>query len=87
MSGFFSQNFRIGKGLAMLHNKYPNRLPWGLNKEINTWLVLLLMAFKAIRFSVIGRYSKDNNTTADYYLDFLRRFAVRIGYISERIKL
>jgi len=91
LKDFFSQHIRVGRGIAMLHNKYPNRLPWSFYKEISTWCSLLGLFLITIQKIIADKlyYNKSENKdrTKDNYFDLIRKTAVRLGFIWENLKI
>jgi len=83
---FFSQHVRTGRGIAHLRTKYPERLPWSWQKEIQAWGAVAVFAWMACRAAI--RHRSLNYKRADvydYYFTFLRKLAVRIGFVYETL--
>jgi GT2 family glycosyltransferase len=81
---FFYQHIRVGRGIAVLHAKYPDKLPWGWRQELRAWSALTDLAWAAgqetVRSLFLNSKEADNY---DCYFNFLRKFAVRLGFVWE----
>jgi glycosyltransferase involved in cell wall biosynthesis len=81
---FFRQQVRYGRGHAMLYIKYRQEIPWGwrqsaqVNKDLMSagWALMKTGLFRLLRGS-----SKEDLYFC--YFEFLKKFAERIGFISE----
>ncbi|MDA2931703.1 glycosyltransferase [Nitrospinae bacterium AH-259-F20] len=83
---YFSQHMRNGRALVILQSKYPARLPWGWRKEFWAWCDLALNAWISARAAI--RYwlgSGKKMDVYDPYFTFLRKLALRVGFIRETL--
>ncbi len=82
VSEFFSQHLRNGHALAILRAKYPAKLPWRWSQEVRAcWVVArlgLIATSAAIRYGLQGG-AKDE--VYDCWFAFLRKLAVRVGFL------
>ena len=80
--GLFSQYMRYGRGIAILRVKYPARLPWCWRQELRAWSAVAGFAWiafqAAIRYGLRGGKKMDVH---DVYFTFLRKLAVRVGFL------
>lgn len=79
---YFSQHMRYGRALAILQAKYPQRLPWGWQQEVRAWAALSRLAWAATSGATLYglRWSSQKDFHALYFT-FLRKFAVRLGFV------
>jgi glycosyltransferase involved in cell wall biosynthesis len=79
---FFCQHLRYGRGLAVLQAKYPARLPWTWRDELRAWCAAAGLGWRAattaLRQGLQGGATTD---TLDLYYGFLRKLAVRQGFL------
>lgn len=82
--GFFSQSVRVGRGIAVLRQKYPARFPRSRRQKLIAWLCLAGAGLKAagavIRYGVRGGAERE---LYDPWFTFLRRLGVRAGILRE----
>jgi hypothetical protein len=84
VSSFFSQQVRIGRGIAKLRLKYPERLPWGWLQELRAWIAIAGFAFIAGQAAIQLQFCDGKKAHAyDHYFTFLRKLAVRVGFVWE----
>ena len=80
--GFFAQQMRDGRSLAILQAKYPSRLPWGWRKEARAWGLVAGHAWRAARAAVRNGLQRGRDVDAhERYFTFLKNLAVRIGFL------
>ncbi|MGE5446166.1 MAG: glycosyltransferase [Ignavibacteriales bacterium] len=88
VQGFFSQHVRVGRGIAMLHAKYSSRLPWSWQQELRAWGAVAIFAWMACRAAICHRSLNYKRADVyDYYFTFLRKLAVRIGFVYETLQV
>jgi len=84
--GFFSQFMRYGRGRAILQAKHPERVPWGWRQELQAWGALArlswIAALAVIRYGLRGGKKMD---AYDAYFTFLRRLALRVGFLRGKL--
>ena len=83
---YFSQHMRYGRGRAILRTKHPERAPWGWRKELQAWGIVVGIAWITTRAAI--RYwlgSGKKTDVYDAYFTFLRRLAIRVGFIRETL--
>lgn len=80
--GFFRQQIRNGRGLAILQGKYPARLPWDWRQELQAWGAVAGFTVAAAR-AVIGNGTRRGTKVDadDPYFTFLRKLGIRIGFL------
>ncbi|MBI4526611.1 MAG: glycosyltransferase [Deltaproteobacteria bacterium] len=80
--GYFRQQMRYGRGLAILQAKYPEKLSWGWQQEFRAWAVLPAFAWAAGRAAMkSGLQRGKQKDFYELYFTFLRKFAVRLGFV------
>ena len=80
--GFFSQQMRNGRGLAVLRSKYQSKLPWCLRKELLSWAAVTGLALVATRKAIQGLFlGRSRMEVYDSYFAFIRKLAIRIGFL------
>ncbi|MDV2494993.1 MAG: glycosyltransferase [bacterium] len=83
---YFSQHMGYGRGRAILRTKHPERAPWGWRKELQAWGIVVGTAWIITRAAI--RYwlgSGKKMDVYDAYFTFLRRLAMRIGFLWGRL--
>ena len=82
ISEFFSQHVRNGHALAILRAKYPTKLPWRWSQEVRACGAVarlgLVATAAAFRYGLQGG-AKDE--VYDSWFTFLRKLAVRVGFL------
>jgi GT2 family glycosyltransferase len=85
--GLFRQNLRNGRGWAVLHQRYPERAPWGAREEFAAWADLGRTALGAARALVRARGGQGSATEPDYrQLEFLLKLGQRFGFVHGRVR-
>jgi glycosyltransferase involved in cell wall biosynthesis len=80
--GFFRQQIRNGRGIAILRTKYPARLPWTWRQELQAWGAAAGFAGAAARAAIgNGVRHGTKGDVNDLYFTFLRKLGVRIGFL------
>jgi GT2 family glycosyltransferase len=80
--GFFRQHLRYGRGLAALQAKYPARLPWTWRDELRGWYTVAAIGWRAAAAALRhGMRGGSNVDALDLYYGFLRKLAVRQGFL------
>jgi GT2 family glycosyltransferase len=84
--GFFSKYTRYGRAQTILRAKYPGRLEWGWREEIRAWADAARFAGLSVKASFqYGLRGGPRTTVEDAYFTFLRKLAVRVGFLRGTI--
>ena len=82
----FRQNYRNGRGQAVLRRKYPGELPWGWRRELTAWSDLLRAAWQA---TWAASWLPGRARLADPYypwFDFVRKSGQRLGFVRGTLR-
>jgi len=80
--GFFRQQIRNGRGIAILRAKYSARLPWTWRQELQAWGAVARFAGAAARAAIgDGVRHRTKVDANDLYFTFLGKLGIRIGFL------
>jgi len=83
---FVNQQWNYGRSDALLYIKYQNEVKWDLNKGFRSYIELIqtfsLLLINLIQVKIPGRKTDDLYL---YYFDFLKKLAVKLGFIRESL--
>lgn len=86
VGGFFSQYMRYGRAQTILLAKYPGRVEWGWREEARAWGDVARFAALAAKTSLgYGLRGGPRRAAEDAYFTFLRKLAVRLGFLRGTI--
>lgn len=84
LRSFFRQQIRTGTALAVLQGKYPERLPWRVVDELRAWRQVLQLGWLVVVGAARYGARRDMETFLDAYYNFVRKGAIRMGYLRGR---
>ena len=82
VSDLFFQQMRNGRGLAILQDKYPARLPWGWRQELRAWWTMTGFGWTAARAAVNSSLGGGEAHALYPGISFVRKLGFRLGYLN-----
>ena len=83
---FFRQQWRYGRGHALLYIKYREEIPWGRQQRVAAYGDLGQAAWAMVKLG--ARRSVTGGGKEDFYFsyfDFLKKLAERLGFLSQSL--